>query len=104
MQNARGDKGAMQGNAEAALFLKIRSTFDKSIMLYLGESVTWKRFAEFPLPNEAAILYDIREELMVKKDSVGQIVDLFNEIVQEVEDDRNKGIFLQIMQQLQNKM
>lgn len=91
-------------NAEAALFLKIRSTFDKSIMLYLGESVTWKRFAEFPLPNEAAILYDIREELMVKKDSVGQIVDLFNEIVQEVEDDRNKGIFLQIMQQLQNKM
>lgn len=94
----------MQGNAEAALFLKIRSTFDKSIMLYLGESVTWKRFAEFPLPNEAAILYDIREELMVKKDSVGQIVDLFNEIVQEVEDDRNKGIFLQIMQQLQNKM
>jgi hypothetical protein len=41
---------------------------------------------------------------MVKKDSVGQIVDLFNEIVQEVEDDRNKGIFLQIMQQLQNKM
>ena len=91
-------------NAEAALFLKIRSTFDKSIMLYFGESVTWKRFAEFPLPNEAAILYDIREELMVKKDSVGQIVDLFNEIVQEVEDDRNKGIFLQIMQQLQNKM
>ena len=91
-------------NAEAALFLKIRSTFDKSIMLYLGESVTWKRFAEFPLPNEAAILYDIREELMVKKDSVGQIFDLLNEIVLEVEDDRNKGIFLQIMQQLQNKM
>lgn len=46
----------MQGSSEAALFLKIRSTFDKSIMLYLGESVTWKRFAEFPLPNEAAIL------------------------------------------------
>lgn len=40
----------------------------------------------------------------VKKDAVGFIVDLFNDIVQEVEDERNKGLFLQIMQQLQNKM
>lgn len=35
---------------------------------------------------------------------MGYIVDLFNDIVQEVEDERNKGLFLQIMQQLQNKM
>lgn len=40
----------------------------------------------------------------MKKDAVGFIVDLFNDIVQEVEDERNKGLFLQIMQQLQNKM
>jgi hypothetical protein len=51
----RNDKN-VPVTGEAALFLKIRSTFDKSIMLYLGESLTWKRFAEFPLPNEASIL------------------------------------------------
>jgi len=43
------------------------------------------------------MLYGLREELGVKKDSVGQIVDLFNEIVAEVEDDKNKGLFTQIM-------
>lgn len=46
----------------------------------------------------------MKEELNVKKDAVGFIVDLFNDIVQEVEDERNKGLFLQIMYQLQNKM
>lgn len=56
LQDNKDIKSGNQPAAEQALFLKIRSTFDKSIMLYLGESVTWKRFAEFPLPNEAAIL------------------------------------------------
>jgi len=91
-------------SSEALLFVRIKSTFDKSIFLQLAESVNWKRFSDFPLPNEASLLYDVKEELQVKKDAVGFIVDLFNDIVQEVEDERNKGLFLQIMQQLQNKM
>jgi len=66
-------------------------------MQYLGEAIVWKRFGEFTLPNIANMLYGLREELVVKKDSVGQIVDLFNEIVAEVEDDKNKGLFTQIM-------
>jgi hypothetical protein len=41
---------------EAKLFLRIKSTFDKSIFLQLSESVTWKRFSDLPLPNEASML------------------------------------------------
>jgi hypothetical protein len=98
----RQDKNAI--NNESTLFLRIKSTFDKSIFLQLAESVNWKRFSDFPLPNEASLLYDVKEELNVKKDAVGCIVDLFNDIVQEVEDERNKGLFLQIMHFLQQKM
>lgn len=41
---------------EAKLFLRIKSTFDKSIFLQLSESMTWKRFSDLPLPNEASML------------------------------------------------
>jgi len=74
----RQDKNAI--NNESTLFLRIKSTFDKSIFLQLAESVNWKRFSDFPLPNEASLLYDVKEELNVKKDAVGCIVDLFNDM------------------------
>lgn len=45
-----------QLNNESTLFLRIKSTFDKSIFLQLAESVCWKRFTDFPLPNEASML------------------------------------------------
>lgn len=83
---------------------KIKSSFDKNIMTYLGEALHWKKFGEFPLPNVAGLMYEVKDELFVKKDSVIQVVDLFNDIAGEIEVDRNKGIFTQILQQLQSKL
>jgi hypothetical protein len=35
---------------------KIKSTFDGTIMRFLGETIQWKRFGEFSLPNMATLI------------------------------------------------
>jgi hypothetical protein len=52
----RMEKGPNALTNESSLFLRIKSTFDKSIFLQLAESMNWKRFSDFPLPNEASLL------------------------------------------------
>jgi hypothetical protein len=52
----RLEKGPNAIANEAQLFLRIKSTFDKSIFLQLSESMNWKRFSDLPLPNEASLL------------------------------------------------
>jgi len=36
--------------------IKIKSTFDGTIMRFLGETIQWKRFGEFSLPNMASLI------------------------------------------------
>lgn len=85
---------------------KIFCTFDQKIMLVLGETRQWEKLQTqgVTIPPEAQRVTDRKDELRLMREKVMEVVRAQNMIIDELDSDESKDLFLDIEKELERSI